>query len=312
MDALLDGLQNHENRRPDNNRGGNVKAPTYDGTTDVRKFLQTFNEVANHHDWTREQRALRMKLSLKSTAADCVQGDDYESMAESLLHRFECSMEQARSQLRSLKLRPGDDIHQFGNLVMKLVKVADPDLEDEALDDRATAELVDAIGDKTLTREFRLVRAVNFADAIRRIQQYQNDLGSSKLRRVETDQPEDDGLKKLEFMMKEMMTTLTDAIGKVEEKQTRQQNELDDLRKTQATTRNVRDSRPQSNYRNNNNYQPRPNYNTPPQRHSNNQLRNQQMTCFNCQRPGHLSRECRQPRRNFNPTQQSGNGRGPQ
>ena len=39
-----------------------------------------------------------------------------------------------------------------GNLVMKSVRMAEPDFDAEQLDERATAELADAIGDKLLTR----------------------------------------------------------------------------------------------------------------------------------------------------------------
>ena len=104
-------------------------------------------------------------------------------MVESLLTRFQLSREEARRELRNLKLKTGQDIHKFGNLVMKLVKMADPDLDGEQLDDRATAELVDAIGDRLLTSEFRLQGPINFADAIRRIQQYNADMKVNRIDR---------------------------------------------------------------------------------------------------------------------------------
>ena len=69
--------------------------------------------------------------------------------------------------------------------------MADPELEGEQLDDRATAELVDAIGDRFLTREFRLQGSINFADAIRRIQQYNADMKVNRIARFALTEQED-------------------------------------------------------------------------------------------------------------------------
>ena len=96
--------------------------------------------------------------------------------------------EEARQELCNLKLRAGQDIHLFGNLVMKLVRMAKPDFDAEQLDERATAELVDAIGDKLLAREFRLQGSINFSDAIRRIQQYTSDMRVSKLKQFSVEE----------------------------------------------------------------------------------------------------------------------------
>ena len=160
VEALVHGLQNHRRQ---------IESPTFDGTTDVRKFLQTFAEVAEANNWGDHERTLRLKLALRGTASECAHGGTADEIAESLLNRFQLTREEARRELRNLKLRAGQDIHLFGNLVMKLVRMAEPDFDVEQLDERATAELVDAIGDKLLTREFRLQGPINFSDAMRRI-----------------------------------------------------------------------------------------------------------------------------------------------
>ena len=174
IEGLLEALNGR--RKP-------IPAPKFDGTSDVRKFLQTFTEVAELNQWGEEERNLHLKLALQGTASECVQGDTADEIAQSLLTRFQLSQEEARRELRHLKLKQGQDIHKFGNMVMKLVKMADPELEGEQLDDRATAELVDAIGDRFLTREFRLQGPINFADAIRRIQQYNADMKVNRVAR---------------------------------------------------------------------------------------------------------------------------------
>ena len=68
-----------------NGRRKPIPAPKFDGTSDVRKFLQTFAEVAEQNQWDDEERNLHLKLALQGTAADCVQGDTTEQIAESLL-----------------------------------------------------------------------------------------------------------------------------------------------------------------------------------------------------------------------------------
>ena len=130
-----------------NGRRKPIQASKFDGMSDVRNFLQSFTEVAELNQWSEEEINLHLKLALQGAASECVQGDTTEEIAQSLLTRFELSQQEAKRELRHLKLKQGQDIHKFGNMVMKLVKMADPELEGEQLDDRATAELVDAIGD---------------------------------------------------------------------------------------------------------------------------------------------------------------------
>ena len=81
---------------------------------------------------------------------------------------------------------------------MKLVRMEEPELDVEQLDERATAELIDAIGDKLLTREFRLQGPINFADAVRRIQQYNSDMKISKLNRFGVTGKDEDRVTTLE------------------------------------------------------------------------------------------------------------------
>ena len=90
VQALVQELRRR--RRP-------LAAPSFDGTSDVRKFLETFNQIDL-------EKALYFKLALRGTTADCTHGETFEEMAESLLTRFELSKEEARKELKNLKLRP--------------------------------------------------------------------------------------------------------------------------------------------------------------------------------------------------------------
>ena len=153
---------------------------------------------------------------LQGTALDCLQGDNIEGMVESLLNRFQLTREEARRELRNLKLRAGQDIHQFAAQVMKLVKMAEPELDVEQLDERATAELIDAIGDKLLTREFRLQGPINFADAVRRIQQYYSDMRVSKLNRFGVTGEDEDRVTALEKRMDKLEADVKQGFQKLD------------------------------------------------------------------------------------------------
>jgi hypothetical protein len=270
MNGILQGL-NRNRRKP-------ISAPKFDGTTDVRAFLKTFLEVAEKNDWDDEERALQLKLVLSKSALECLQGDTVEEMGESLITRYESTKEEARRDLRNLKLKPGQDIHQFANMVMKLVKITDPELDGEDLDERATTELIDAIGDRHLTREFRLMRPINFADAIKRIQQYNSDMRVTKVRRLGEDCDEE--VQKLKLQMDQLQVT----VKKIEEdnktiKETMEKNKTeicktitDALKQNKWTGPQGSGSQgKQGNWNNGNQHR---------------------LICYNCQKPGHISKDC--------------------
>ena len=233
-----------------------------------------FAEVAEANQWDNNDRTLHLKLALKGTAAECAQGETAEEIAESLMNRYQLTREEARRELRHLKLKAGQDIHLFGNLVLKLVRMAEPDLEPEQLDERATAELIDAIGDRLLTREFRLQGPINFADAIRRIQQYNTDMKVSRVNRLTVGEEVEGKESAMEMEMKALKQkyeALQDSMKKMgEEMKTNTQSvetKLDKLL-TKETEK-------------------------------------QQPVCFNCNKPGHVIRQCPVPRRNWSrPTRQ--------
>ena len=54
---------------------------------------------------------------------------------------------------------------------MKLIRLSTLTIGMAARDERATQELLEAIGDKHMTRQFRLQGPIDFNDALTRVQQ---------------------------------------------------------------------------------------------------------------------------------------------
>ena len=282
METLVQELRGR--RRP-------LAAPSFDGIGDVRRFLETFNQVAEANGWRDEERALQFKLTLRGTAADCIQGETFEEMCESLLSRLELSREEARRELRNLKLKTGQDVHLFADRVMKLVKIAEPELDEGQRDERATAELVDAIGDRLLTREFRIQGPINFADAIRRIQQYNSDMMVTRMRRMGLEEEESE-IKEL----KERLKTVEDQVCQVSTKTAEAVEQMATMIKEIKTKLEEKDTTPSVPQRT---WRPAPIYRGP------------HLHCYVCGTRGHMARNCF--KRRFGPqANQSGNGQGRQ
>lgn len=167
MNRLVQALQRQQ---------GTVKLPRYDGGSDVRKFLEIFNEVRQINEWTDGEAALHLRLALDGSANECVTGNTIEELQNSLITRYQMTQEEAIRELRRLHMTKGENIHEFGEKVQRLVRIAHPGLPMAQHAEIATRELVEAIGDKWLRREFRLRPAVNFTDALMRVRDYNADM----------------------------------------------------------------------------------------------------------------------------------------
>lgn len=222
LEQLLHGMRGR--RKP-------ITAPTFNGEGDVRAFLRNFHEVAEVNEWDDEERSLRLRLSLQGRATGQAEDLDYAGLAETLIARYEISREEARRELKHLRLRAGQDIFAFGEQLMKLIRIAEPELRARARDERATAELIEAIGDKHLTREFRLQGPIDFNDALRRVQQYNIDMRQTRNRRLELEEDDEEGelkrrLIEVETRMDQLEQVVTTTSTKLVETMAKSQKDL--------------------------------------------------------------------------------------
>ena len=180
LEVIQQQRQQHDGRR-------RVKTPTYDGKSDIRQFLALFNHVAEVNRWEGDETCLQLKLALSGTTRQCLQGDTYEELTQSLLNRYEISEDEALRELRGLKWRSGEDLHQFADYAKRLVERANPGLREDQTQAMAIREIVEATGDKQLRREFRLRPVEDYSEALAWIHDYLNDMGKdrrSHMRRV--------------------------------------------------------------------------------------------------------------------------------
>jgi hypothetical protein len=117
-----------------------IKAPTFNGKRDVRKFLAVFEEVRRNNRWTEEQASLNLRLALDDSISSSVQGDTYDEIRTFLLSRYELTRDEARRELKAARPKKGESIYDFGDHVLQMVKLANPNAQEETQEETAIAE----------------------------------------------------------------------------------------------------------------------------------------------------------------------------
>ena len=122
-----------------------IPAPLFDGTTDVERFLEQFDAIAEHNRWNSEERRLRLTLSLKGPASRGVGGESYEVMCEQLRVQYALTEEVASAMLKELRPSKNENIYQFAERVTKLVQKAFSELSEEQQAQQVKRELIDSV-----------------------------------------------------------------------------------------------------------------------------------------------------------------------
>ena len=119
-----------------------VKPPTFDGKQDVRKFLDMFDEVSELNDWDNHTAAIQLKLALRDRAAETIQGTTYRELRNYLLTRYEVTEDEARRQVRTARIRRGENIYDFGDYLLRMMTIAHPDLQQQQVENLTTKQIL--------------------------------------------------------------------------------------------------------------------------------------------------------------------------
>lgn len=188
-----------------------VKPPKYTGQGSVRQFLDTFAEVMEANQWDDATAGLQLKIALEGNARVGVVGATFPEVRDSLLQKYELTQDEARSTLRTLRLRPGESVHELGETTQRLIALAHPTLTEEQRMEEAILCMVEAVGDRYLKHEFRLQRPANFGEALNRIRDYQRDMGKGDRRLVQRMEIEEGGkMEELESKVSALQLQITE------------------------------------------------------------------------------------------------------
>ena len=119
-----------------------IAPPVFDGSTDVEDFLELFENIAMHNGWSVGEMAIRLRLSVMGSAGINLHGSNYLELRDKLVANHSISMENAMAVLKTLRLRPGDNVFSFSDKLCKLVSKAFPEMERESVDRHAMRELI--------------------------------------------------------------------------------------------------------------------------------------------------------------------------
>ena len=149
-----------------------VKPPQFDGQGDVELFLSQFRDVAISNQWTPEEYALHLRLSLTDKARDCSRAETREEIEHSLRAQFGLSVRQARDKIRTLQRGPRQSVHELGTEAKRLVRLAYPGLAQREQEDMAIEVFIQALDSRSLKRHFLATPAGSVNEAVEKVNEY--------------------------------------------------------------------------------------------------------------------------------------------
>ena len=179
----------------------NVQLPKSSGNENVRRFLDTVDNVARANRWDEALTALHLRLALEGPASTGVRGRTVEELKQSLLRKYSMTQEESRVRLRDLKLRSENMVYDVGEQIRQLVSTAHPALDVRQQEEEAVLALTEAVGDRYLKHEFRLQPPTCYDDAIDRVRSYFCDMGKERCLIQSLNVEEADKVDKLEKAM---------------------------------------------------------------------------------------------------------------
>lgn len=149
-----------------------LRAPRFDGTSDVHLFVKQFAEVAQLSGWADRVSVVQLRASLDKGAKDCGCADTLQGIYSQLLTMYGLSPAEARERLHSLKREPGESYLRLGNRVERLARLAYGGLGVEVETVLALEHFDRALDDPALRQHLLAVRASTLDVAVKAAEQY--------------------------------------------------------------------------------------------------------------------------------------------
>jgi len=87
-----------------------LKPPKWEETQNIREYLQLFQTIRNHNEWTAAEAVIQLRCTLTGPAqqtALAYPDYDYDELTEELLNRYATDPKDARFEIRRLKREKG-------------------------------------------------------------------------------------------------------------------------------------------------------------------------------------------------------------
>lgn len=166
MEELLRRLANSSTEK------NKFKAPKFGGDSDAELFISNFQDVADANNWSPRDTTLHLRACLEGPAVECGRGQTPDEIITSLRGRYGLTSRQARDKLDQIKRASKQNLHDYGNEITKLVKIAYPD-QDQAFCTRTAIEKFQkGLNNTQLQQHMLTIPHPTMAEAIRVADEY--------------------------------------------------------------------------------------------------------------------------------------------
>lgn len=304
-----------------------MKPSRFDGSGSLESFLKQFEVCANHNQWSENERTDFLQCALDKSAAQLLWDFGsrvditYEELTERLRQRYglESQAETFRTQLRCRRQKDRESLADLLHDVRRLVTLAYPAPASETTELIARDAFLDAMADSELSLKVREREPKSLDETFRtavRLETYKRslrDLSSDEgprrdSRRQVRATKQEDTIAELAAQMKDMMEAHTALAAQVKDFMEVQHRHEEHGMKPMERKYSVPQWVPNGRYPTEHNRGREQGLGlstnivaqqvggTPSENTSNGGSRT--VRCYNCQRLGHLSKNCRAPRKN--------------
>ena len=278
-------------------RSAPMKPGRFDGTGSWESFYAQFEVCARHNRWTPADKVDHLRCALEKAATQLLwdfsaQADvSYEDLVERLRQRYgsEGQAETFRAQLYYRRQRAEESLSDLLHEIRRLVVLAYPVPSNETTQIIAKDSFLEALRDRELSLKVREREPQTLDEAYRtalRLEAYQR-ASESDDRRRPTNRVR--GTQEIEPSA-QLQATLDRFLTAQRDDQRQWQREIED--RIDRQLRELRSQAPNDNDRGRND---RPGNRNDGDRQQ--ETTRRAVTCFNCDRTGHVARDCRQARR---------------